>query len=191
MAIFYLIRHGEADYSQLAEKGFWGFGRAFAPLSDIGIQQAEVTANDERLKMAEIIVSSPYTRALQTASIISRKIGLPITVEIDLHEWIPDKTNQNKTSEEASILKDEFVKYKGIYPPDMQMRWETVNEMRTRMQRVANKYVNYEKVIFVGHGMAFRALNYIEQMKQAEIIECTYEAEQAECEYSAIIKGLL
>lgn len=64
------------------------------------------------------------------------------------------------------------------------MKWETLNEMRTRMQRVANKYANLEKVIFVGHGMAFRALAYIEQMAPAEIIECTYEVGQAECEYS-------
>ena len=31
-----------------------------------------------------------------------------------------------------------------------------------------------EKVIFVGHGMAFRALNGIEQMQPAEIIEWEY-----------------
>lgn len=184
MTTFYLVRHGETDYSQLTEAGFWGFGRAFAPLSEVGIQQAELTAKDERLRTAEIIVSSPYTRALQTAGIISRKTGLPMAVEIDLHEWIPDKTNRNKTSEEASMLKDEFVKYKGSYPPNMQMRWETVKEMRIRMRRVADKYANFKKVIFVGHGMAFRALTYIEQMQHAEIIEYTYEIGQAECEYS-------
>lgn len=33
---------------------------------------------------------------------------MPINVEIDLHEWIPDKTNQNKTSEEATFLKEEL-----------------------------------------------------------------------------------
>lgn len=115
MATFYLIRHGEPDYSQLSEAGFWGFGRAFAPLSTLGIQQAELAANDERLKAANLIVSSPYTRALQTASIISRKTGLPISVEIDLHEWIPDKTNQNRTSEDATLLKNKFVEYRGTY----------------------------------------------------------------------------
>ena len=184
MALFYLIRHGEPDYSKLPEIGFWGFGRAFAPLSEQGIQQAEETAGDVRLKNAELIVSSPYTRALQTASIISGKIDLPINVEMDLHEWIPDKTNQNRTAEEAAMLNDEFIQYRGIYPPGKQMRWETVNEMRTRMRRVADKYADYEKVIFVGHGMAFRTLARIEQMKPAEIVECVYERGEAECEYS-------
>ena len=44
MAIFYLVRHGEADYSDLLEKGFFGFGRDFAPLSKIGIEQVEKAA---------------------------------------------------------------------------------------------------------------------------------------------------
>ena len=72
MALFYLIRHGEPIYDNMLEKGFWGFGRDFAPLSEKGIEQAEITAKDIRLKSAEIIVSSPYTRAMQTAQIISR-----------------------------------------------------------------------------------------------------------------------
>ena len=52
-------------------------------------------AVDARLKTAELIVSSPYTRALQTAAIISRETGLKICIEVDLHEWEPDKTNQS------------------------------------------------------------------------------------------------
>lgn len=63
MALFYLVRHGEADYSQMMESGFFGFGRDFAPLSKIGIEQVEKAAKEERLKTTQIIVSSPYTRA--------------------------------------------------------------------------------------------------------------------------------
>lgn len=76
MALFYLVRHGEAVYDHMLENGFWGFGRDFAPLSEKGKEQAEITAKDVRLKSAEFIVSSPYTRALQTAQIISRETGL-------------------------------------------------------------------------------------------------------------------
>lgn len=86
MAIFYLVRHGEAVYDHMLESGFWGFGRDFAPLSPKGKQQAEMAARDIRLKSAEIIVSSPYTRALQTAQIISKETGIDVEVDIDLHE---------------------------------------------------------------------------------------------------------
>lgn len=174
MAVFYLIRHGEADYSEMMEKGFFGFGRDFAPLSKTGVEQAEKTAKDVRLKSAEIIVSSPYTRALQTAAIISRETSLRICVEVDLHEWVPDKTNRYTTSEEAFALTKEFYENNGVYPSGQQLKWETLEEVRKRMLSVVEKYAGYEKIIFVGHGMAFRALNGIEQMQPAEIVEWEY-----------------
>lgn len=64
------------------------------------------------------------------------------------------------------------------------MRWETLQEVRNRMRRVADKYAGYNKVIFVGHGMAFRTITYIEQMKPTEIRECIYDRGQDNCIYS-------
>lgn len=184
MALFYLVRHGEADYDGMLESGFWGFGRSFAPLSEKGKRQAAGAAKDARLKSAGLIVSSPYTRALQTAQIISLETGLRVEVDIDLHEWEPDLSNRYKTSEESFAFASEFKKYRGEYPPGERFRWETLGAMRERMLRAADRYADYERVILVGHGMAFRCLKYIEKMAPAEIIECTYEKGQAECEYS-------
>jgi broad specificity phosphatase PhoE len=184
MATYFLVRHGEADYSELMGHHFYGFGRDLAPLSEKGMIQAEETAKDERLKTAPLIVSSPYTRALQTAQLISKNTGLNVRVELDLHEWLPDLTNQYTTSEEAFRLTEEFVNCKGVYPTGTMKQWETLNDMRKRMRRVADKYAGYEKVIFVGHGMALRTLAYIEEMKPAEIVECKYEIGQEECVYS-------
>ena len=170
MALFYLVRHGEAVYDHMLENGFRGFGRDFAPLSEKGKEQAEITAKDIRLKSAELIVSSPYTRALQTAQIISRETGIRVEVDIDLHEWIPDQDNLYETSEESFALAREFTKYKGEYPPGEKFKWESLASMRKRMRRVADRYSDYDKVILVGHGMVFRCLTYIEKMYPAEII---------------------
>ena len=183
MALFYLIRHGEPVYDQMHEKGFFGFGRDFAPLSEKGKEQAERTAKDIRLKDAVLIVSSPYTRALQTAQIISRETGIRVEVDIDLHEWLPDLDNQYKTAEESFELAREFREFKGKYPEGEHLRWESLSHMKQRMRRVADKYSDYEKVIIVGHGMALRCLTYIEKLQPAEIIECTYFKGQEECEY--------
>lgn len=184
MALFYLIRHGEPVYEHMLENGFYGFGRDFAPLSEKGREQAEITAKDIRLKDAEIIVSSPYTRALQTAQIISMETAISVEVDIDLHEWIPDWDNLYETSEESFALAREFNKFGGEYPPGEKFRWESLSHMRQRMRRVADRFSDYDKVIFVGHGMAFRCLTYIEKMRPAEIIECTYHKGQPECVYS-------
>lgn len=65
-----------------------------APLTELGIKQAEEVSLSPLLEGCQVIVSSPYTRALQTAAIISKNTGLDIKVEVDIHEFIPDKTFQ-------------------------------------------------------------------------------------------------
>ena len=104
------IRHGEPDFNAVDSRGFIGLGREFAPLTSAGIDQAEEASKNLLLKDAEIIVSSPYTRALQTAAVISKNIGLEIAVETDLHEQIFDKTFMVKGAEEAKSLNLDFIK---------------------------------------------------------------------------------
>jgi flagellar biosynthesis protein FliQ len=90
-----VIRHGERDYEPCYERGFIGMGLELAPLTEIGEKQAEEVALNELLRGTEIILSSPYTRCMQTSAIISRIRNIPLKVEIDLHEWVPDLTYQN------------------------------------------------------------------------------------------------
>ena len=153
-------------------------------MSENGLKQAEEAAGDSRLLDADMIICSPYTRALQTAAIISRKIDKEIIVEPELHEWIVDKTNSITSSEEVATLGKEFQDYKGVYPEGQEMRWESLASLRERIKRVADKYADYGKVIIVGHGMAFRVLKYIENIAPGEIVECKYEKGQADCEYA-------
>ena len=61
--------------------------------------------------------------------------------------------------------------------------WETLESLRKRIRDVAEKYADYDKVIIVGHGMAFRTLKQIEHINYGEIIECKYEKGQKDCEY--------
>ena len=98
MAKFYLIRHGEPDYTYGDTHGFIGQGHDLAPLKMEKIKDVIETSKTEKLKEAQIIISSPYTRALQTASIISKETGIGIVVESDIREWQPDLTYQYKRS---------------------------------------------------------------------------------------------
>jgi len=60
MTQFYLIRHGEPQWNINEQYKLKGHGRDLVPLTSTGIKQVYSTAKDERLKEAEIIVSSPY-----------------------------------------------------------------------------------------------------------------------------------
>lgn len=75
-----LLRHGESRFNV-------AFGRTRvdpripdAPLTEAGQAQALAAASELAGMGLERILCSPYTRALQTASIVSRILGLPVSV---------------------------------------------------------------------------------------------------------------
>ena len=175
MATFYLIRHGKPDYSYGDTYGFIGQGHDLAPLKEDRIEEVIKTSKDKRLKKAQIIVSSPYTRALQTASIISKETGLDIVVEPDIREWQPDLTYQYKNSEEMQEYYNDYIKNDGVYPVGEKRKWETKEQLKNRVMSVINKYKeNYDTVIVVAHKMAFQSICDCGDMKPAEIFEVNF-----------------
>ena len=170
------IRHGEPDKAAVDQRGFIGQGRDFAPLTALGMQQAEETAAHPLLEGCQLIVASPYTRALQTAAIISRKTGLNIQVEIDLHEFIPDKTFQVKGEEESKALHKDFMRCQGEYPPGETRKWETITEIIRRTKPVLDKYfdMGYEKIAVVAHGGVIRRYTGVGLIAHCEVCEVDY-----------------
>ena len=133
------------------------------------------TSKDARLKNAQIIVSSPYTRALQTASIISKETGLEIMVEPDIREWQPDLTFQYENSEEMKEYYRDYIENDGIYPNKEKRKWETKEQLKNRVMSVINKYKEkYDTVIIVAHKIAFQSISDCGDMKPAEIFETTF-----------------
>lgn len=175
MSTFYLIRHGKPDYTYGDTHGFIGQGHDFAPLKQDSINEVLATSKDERLKNAKIIVSSPYTRALQTASIISKETGIDIVVEPDIREWQPDLTYQYKNSEEIMNYYKDYVKNNGVYPNNEKRKWETKEQLKNRALSVIHKYKEkYDTIIIVAHKMTFQAICDCGDMKPAEIFETNF-----------------
>lgn len=153
---FILVRHGEPRYDEVIEKGYVGMGYDLGKLSENGVRQAEERAKDPLLKDAEIIISSPYTRALQTAAIISRLTDIPLTVENDLHEWMPDTTFL--FDQDANDSFQEYLSAQGVRNVSHRYRWESYPDLKKRVQLTLIKYKNYKKVIVVCHGIVMSAL---------------------------------
>lgn len=171
------IRHGEPDYLPCDERGFIGHGRDLAPLTISGVQQAEDASKNPELYGCEVIISSPYTRALQTAAIISRNTGIKIDVDVDLHEWRPDKTYQYKTSEQSSELHQDFWNCKGVYPKGEKRNWETINEIIDRVIPVLDKYLEqrFNKIMVVAHGGIIRRFTGEANIKYCTPYEVDYD----------------
>ncbi len=171
MATFYLIRHGKADYSQRNKKIYQGFGVNLSPLNEDGIREIQTTAKDNRLTDASIILSSPYTRALQTAAILSKELQKDIIVETDLHEWMANKNYIYEEDEKADKSYQEFVESNGTYPPNIEKEWEDMQSMQNRILPVLEKYKEHSKVIVACHGMFIQALCNGFHPKNGEIVE--------------------
>ncbi len=169
--MFYFVRHGKTDYSERNTGIYQGFGAELAPLSEEGIKQIKKAAKDKRLKGADIIISSPYTRALQTAAILSRKLDVKIAVETDLHEWVADKSYSWIDDETADRHYDEFAAGEGRYPEGEDRPWEDAQTIKQRVLAVLKKYAGYKKVIVVGHGMMIQATTGCAHPDNGQIVE--------------------
>ncbi|WP_025688111.1 histidine phosphatase family protein [Paenibacillus zanthoxyli] len=171
MTLFYLIRHGEPDWQINEHYKLKGHGRDLAPLTSRGILQVYDTSKDPRLRKAELIISSPYTRAMQTSAILSKELSLDIAVELDLREWQPDLTFEYDSLERLNQLVQDYERCGGMYPPGETRLWESKTMLKSRMDSVLRKYSEHEVVIVVGHGMAFRTQVEREDIPCASITE--------------------
>lgn len=174
MAIFYLIRHGKTDYSERNQKIYQGFGVNLSPLSADGVEEIKNTAKDERLCSANIILSSPYTRAVQTAAILSKELQIDIAIETDLHEWMANKNYIYEDDKTAENNYSEFVENHGRYLANKESDWEDMDTIRKRVLPVLAQYRHYPKVIVACHGMLIQSLCNGYHPKNGEIVEFEY-----------------
>lgn len=169
--MFYLIRHGKTDYTQRNTKIYQGFGANLAKLSELGERQILQSARDLRLLGADLILSSPYTRALQTAAILSRALDAPITVETDLHEWLANRHYCYEPDETAEAAYRAYVANDGRYPPGEAPLWESAEMVRRRALGVLERYACYPCVVVACHGMMIQAVTGGAHPACGEIVE--------------------
>ena len=159
--MFYLVRHGKTDYTEKNTGIYQGFGTNLAPLSERGRQEAAEAAEYLKAKKIDLILSSPYTRAVQTAAIISRVTGAEILIETDLHEWLPDVDYICLDDENTRKRHRKYREHGGVYPEGKAKRWESNESMKRRFDAVLRKYQDYENVAVVSHGTILEAASGI------------------------------
>ena len=172
-----LVRHGEPDYSDVDQRGYAGHGRDLAKLTEKGVQQAEQAAGDKRLPGADLILSSPYTRALQTASVISRVTGIPLTVETDLHEWMPDLTFTYTGPEEIPAILKEMERYEGEWCSECKYHWESLSKVGERAFLAVKKHMHCKKIIVVSHETVIQRFIERKSVASGSVIQMDFQQE--------------
>jgi broad specificity phosphatase PhoE len=162
MTAIYLLRHGDADYEPVHERQWPGSMADLAPLSAAGQEQATAAANLLAEVAASALVTSPFTRTMQTASIVSCRLALPIQVEFDLHEWIPDDTFRWHTRVEVRAFLADLDSCGGEWPAGQRRPWEPLSSVCARATAALGKAIGRIRddgaLIAVCHEMVIRSL---------------------------------
>lgn len=147
MTHLYFIRHG---LSQLNVEGKVA-GITDTPLTETGKQQASTAGKNAKDLGIEHIISSPLSRAFDTAKIIAKEIYYPV-----------DKIEVNPLFIERSFGEMEAKPYSPDMNYDGVLGAEELSSLLTRAEQ-AIKYLHtlpYNKILVVSHGSTGRALRH-------------------------------
>jgi broad specificity phosphatase PhoE len=158
VTVFYLLRHGHANYELAKEKRLGEMTRHMVPLTPQGIDQVEQIVEELSSFHAETLVSSPITRALQSAALLSRRLDLPLEVEFDLHEWISDLTFTHDQEGLTRNAYREMISLNGEWPQGLPRNWEPLSSVMQRVRNVLCRYCSFDRVIVVCHGVIITGL---------------------------------
>lgn len=168
MKLFF-VRHGETDWESVESRGAKGWAKDFAPLTPLGRLQIDTIARDYRLQEAEAILCSTFTRALESAALLSRAINKPLYVEHDLHEWLPQKDPLKDL--DPNLIERASRNFDGRAPKEEDAPWESVAEVRQRVLGVLKRYRHFNTVVVVTHGVVIGSIVGVQRLvDHAEIV---------------------
>jgi uncharacterized phosphatase len=138
------VRHGQTD-ANLAEVAGMETSETDSPLNATGVEQSQKTRDELKDAKIDLIISSDFQRAKQTAEIINEYHNVPIIIENDLREIdVPRNLGEKK--------------YHSLFEIDKTIRVddsETANELFDRVYKVLDKIKEEyagKNILVVAHG---------------------------------------
>lgn len=170
MSRWYFVRHGEPDWPAIEARGLQGAVSDLVPLTSRGVGQAERVAAQLSSSSAVRVLSSPATRALQTAAIIAQHLDLPFRVHLDLREWVPDLSHQWSLAVVERAAR-EYRERDGEWPTGEQRGWETATGLRARaLGALRSDSGAIGPTIVVAHEMLIGALTGRTEVGLCEVV---------------------
>ena len=148
MTRIYLVRHGETDWNRARRIQ----GSTDIPLNDTGRAQAATTGKLLARREWSAIISSPLSRAFETASIIAREIGLPEPLSN------ADLVERNYGDAEGLDYETIEARYPGDAPvPGREERLDVAARALPAIMALAEQYPD-QSIIVVSHGGVIRTI---------------------------------
>lgn len=148
MTNFYLVRHGETDWNRAGKIQ----GATDIPLNATGRAQAHATGSKMEGRQWDIIVTSPLSRAVETATIIASHLGLPEPRSVD------GIVERNYGAAEGLTGPEVESFYPNDAPvPGRETRGEVQHRVVAALHQLATEFPG-KNVIVVCHGGVVRAM---------------------------------
>ncbi|MEO8576827.1 MAG: histidine phosphatase family protein [Gemmatimonadales bacterium] len=201
--LLYIVRHGESAGNVAREAANAAGHRTIdlsvrdvdVPLSDLGVQQSEALgrwfATLPPEQTPNVILTSPYLRAKDTAAIVADSAGLSkdrFTLVVD--ERLREKEfgildRLTKVGIEAYHPDQaEFRRLLGKFyhrPPGGESWCDVILRLRSAIEMISREYCG-ERVLLVGHSVVVLCLRYlVEHMTEEQILKIDKENEVANC----------
>jgi len=148
MTRFFLVRHGETEWNRLRKIQ----GISDIPLNDTGRSQAAALGDILSKHRFDLIVSSPLSRALETAQIVARKLGMPAPLVIQ------DLVERNYGEAEGSS----GLELDTLYPPGTEIpgredRADVIKRVVRTLHDLAIRHPEAD-ILAVAHGAVIRCV---------------------------------
>jgi len=163
------MRHGDTDWQQVEARGWRGPLNDFAPLTERGRQQARQAA-DAFAPGLDLVVSSPMTRAVETACVLSAVLDAPVRIALDLREWLPDETLSWATAEEVRIAYADMLRHGGVRPEGHPLRWEPLPAVQARARAAIAALPRDLTILVVCHAVVIYALTGQENTEHCGVV---------------------
>jgi len=175
----YLIRHGETTGDV---EGLYG-GTYDDHLSKKGIEQVRELAASLRSKGIEMIYSSPYLRAKETAEILEKTLKVPIKIKNDLRERNIYAFMSGKSKKEMTEKHPKQVEALKDYRQAIQDA-EEYEDFKKRILAAVDEITaeNHHTIVIVTHGGPIRCF-------YREVLNSGSEIEPGDCEVLEIEKN--
>ena len=148
MTRFFLVRHGETEWNRLRKIQ----GISDIPLNDTGRSQAAALGDILSKHRFDLVVSSPLSRALETAQIVARKLGMPAPLVI--HDLVERNYGE---AEGSSGLELDTLYPPGTAIPGREDRADVTKRVVRTLHDLAIRHPDAD-ILAVAHGAVIRCV---------------------------------
>ncbi len=159
---FYFIRHGQTDWNLEGRMQ----GQTDIPLNNTGREQAHAAIPYFKDLDIDLIVSSPLSRAYETAEIINQTIKVPIKTNKDLRE----RSFGSNEGRVAKVVKEEYARNQNMkvqidfngFPQslDAEASDDYKNRLFAALDDILTEF-DSEKILISAHNGFFKVMSHI------------------------------